>query len=267
MIRCLIVDDEPLALDILENYIQRVPSLSLVRRCSNALEAYDFLQQESVDLMFLDIHMPELTGIDFLKALTRRPLVVFTTAYSNYALDGFNLDITDYLLKPIAFDRFLKAVDKAAQLLMPIPSSPAPAPAPAVESPPAVGENKTPGTAPSSTENSNSPGGEDHFFAKVDGKMIKVRLDDIRIIEGMKDYVQIHLADQRLVIHQTMKGMEKALPSERFLRIHRSYIVALAHIEAVHGNQVDVSGQSLPVGANHRDELLAYLQRHNLTEN
>lgn len=245
-LRCLIVDDEPLALDILENYIQRVPSLQLVRRCANALEAYDFLQAESVDLIFLDIHMPELTGIDFLKALSRRPQVVFTTAYSNYALEGFNLDVTDYLIKPIAFDRFLKAVDKAVKLR--------------------AGSEPSAGPRPSAEGPSPAAPGEDGVFVKADGRMVKIRFEDVLYVESMKDYVQIHTAERRVVTHHTMKGMDKALPGERFLRIHRSFIVAVDRIEAVDGNQVLIGGRWLPVGANHRDDLMAWVQRHHLPE-
>ncbi len=239
MIRCIIVDDEPLALDILENYIQRVPHLNLVKRCKNALEAYDFLQRESVDLIFLDIHMPELTGIDFLKSLSSRPLVIFTTAYSNYAMEGFNLDVLDYLLKPIAFDRFLKAVDKASRLLL--------------------------SEAEEATE-LRQEAKEDFLFVKSEGKMVRVRFEDVLFVEGMKDYVQIQMTDQRLIVHQTMKNMERALPADRFLRIHKSYLVAVGKIESLDGNLVEVGRHKLSVGASYRDELLAHIQRYNLPD-
>ena len=235
MIRCMIVDDEPLALDILENYIQRVPNLQLVKRCKHALEAYDYLQRDSVDLIFLDIHMPELTGIDFIKSLSNRPLVIFTTAYSNYAMEGFNLDVLDYLLKPIAFDSFLKAVDKASRLL-------------------------------SSEPEGNQENSEEFLFVKSDGKMVKVRYDDVLFVEGMKDYVQIQMSDQRLIVHQTMKKMERALPPDRFLRIHKSFLVAIEKIESLDGNLLEVGKHQLSVGANYRDDLLAHIQRHNLPD-
>ena len=231
----MIVDDEPLALDILENYIQRVPNLQLVKRCKHALEAYDYLQRDSVDLIFLDIHMPELTGIDFIKSLSNRPLVIFTTAYSNYAMEGFNLDVLDYLLKPIAFDRFLKAVDKASRLL-------------------------------SSEPEGNQENSEEFLFVKSDGKMVKVRYDDVLFVEGMKDYVQIQMSDQRLIVHQTMKKMERALPPDRFLRIHKSFLVAIEKIESLDGNLLEVGKHQLSVGANYRDDLLAHIQRHNLPD-
>jgi DNA-binding LytR/AlgR family response regulator len=288
----MIVDDEPLALDILENYIKRLPKLELVQRCNNALEAYDFLQGGGqVDLMFLDIHMPELTGIDFVKALSQRPQVIFTTAYDNYALEGFNLDATDYLLKPIAFDRFLKAVDKAATLHAGRnPHSAAPSAAAGSHtgtasqhaqhpgaSEPATGMPASPAGGPQQDPLAKSADGDpaNGFFVKTDGQMRKVLFADIRYIESMKDYVQIHTNQQRLVIHHTMKGMEKALPPKRFLRIHRSYIVARSSVVAVEGNQVQLSNTGagskekgeplwLPVGAAYRDALQAWIQRFNL---
>jgi two-component system LytT family response regulator len=248
MMRCLIVDDEPLALDILEHYIRRVPHLHLVRRCRNALEAYDTLQREAVDLIFLDIHMPELTGIDFVKSLSVRPLVIFTTAYSNYAMEGFNLDVLDYLLKPIAFDRFLKAVDKARRQL-------------GAEAEPPRPENRQEAASASSPD---SP--EEFLFVKSEGKMVKVRFDEVLFVEGMKDYVQIQMTDQRLIVYQTMKNMEKALPPDRFLRIHKSYLVAVDKIESLDGNLVEVGKHRLSVGASYRDDLLRHIQRHNLPD-
>lgn len=240
---CLIVDDEPLALDILENYICRVPNLQLVRRCGNALEAYEYLQDHEVDLLFLDIHMPELTGIDFLRSLSRRPAVIFTTAYPNYALDGYNLDVLDYLLKPIAFDRFLKAVNKAARFVRRGKGEPYRGAEPAGET---------------------AAEARDFIFVKADYKMVRVNYNDILYVEGMKDYVKIHVPGQRIVIHQTMKNMEESLPSDRFMRVHRSYIVALHKIEAVDGNMLHVGGAKVPTGASYREELVELLQKYNL---
>jgi len=180
--------------------------------------------------------MPELTGIDFIKSLSSRPLVIFTTAYSNYAMDGFNLDVLDYLLKPIAFDRFLKAVDKASRILAPEPTG------------------ETPDTS------------EEFLFVKADGKMVKVRFDEVLFVEGMKDYVKIQMTDQRLIVHQTMKNMERALPADRFLRIHKSFLVAVDKIESLDGNLVEVGKHQLAVGANYRDDLLAHIQKHNLPD-
>lgn len=242
-ISCLIVDDEPLALDILENYIQRVPNLDLQQRCNNALEAYDYLQQHEVDLLFLDIHMPELTGIDLLKSLSNRPAVIFTTAYPNYAMEGYELDVLDYLLKPIAFDRFLKAVGKANKVLL--------------------REAEGYSSSEASGSEANSPE-EEYIFVKSDLKLVKVRYDDILFIEGMKDYVKIQLPGQRIVTHQTMKGMESALPADRFMRIHRSYIVALDKIESLDSNLIEVGEHRISIGANYRESLQAHIAKYNL---
>jgi DNA-binding LytR/AlgR family response regulator len=239
----MIVDDEPLALDILENYIERAPSLELVQRCSNALQAYDYLQKEQVDLIFLDIHMPELTGIDLLKSLATRPEVIFTTAYPNYALEGFNLDVLDYLIKPIAFDRFLKAVNKASKVILKTDST---------------------DSGSSSSSSSSSPNAQDFIYVKADLKMVKVRYSEILFVEGMKDYVKIQLEKGMLVTHQTMKYMEENLPGDRFMRIHRSYIVALDRIESIDGNLLDLGNHRVQVSANYKDKLLEYVKRHNL---
>ncbi len=242
MIRTIIVDDEPLALDVLETYIEQVPELELVGRCANALEANKILSEEEIDLMFLDIQMPQLTGIDFLKSLVRPPLVVFTTAYPNYAIEGFELDALDYLLKPISMERFLKAVNRAADMLKlrQIEDSP--------QSP----------SEPASLETH-----DDFIFVKADKKLVRVNYDDVLYIEGLKDYVIIRMEKGRVITLQTMKSLEDKLPKQRFQRIHRSYIVNLDKIQALIGNMVEIveKGQvkHLPVGKNYREELLAII--------
>ncbi len=237
MINALIVDDEPLALDVLETYIERLPNVNLVRRCNNAIEAMDALNSEKIDLMFLDIQMPQLTGIDFLKTLQNPPLVVFTTAYPNYALDGYELNVTDYLLKPISFERFMTAVNKATDQLALQNSS-------------------------SNVEEANE--GTDFIFVKSDKKLIKVKYSDIHYIEGLKDYVIIRMANSRVITLQTMKSLEVKLPSDLFKRIHRSYIVALDHIDAIVGNMVEINKKHLPIGKNYREELLALINENRL---
>jgi DNA-binding LytR/AlgR family response regulator len=221
----------------------------LVTRCKNALEAYDFLQRETVDLIFLDIHMPELTGIDFLKSLPSRPEVIFTTAYPNYALEGFNLDVLDYLLKPIAFDRFLKAVSKASKIVHLQES-----------------DSSNSNTTASSSSESTSDTSDNYFFVKSDQKMVKIRYHEILYIEGMKDYVQIHTTDQRIITHSTMKKMDESLPRKRFMRVHRSFIVAINKIESVDGNILEIGKgndkQRISVGANYKDELVKLIQDH-----
>lgn len=245
MLKVLIVDDEPLALDVLETYINQMPELRLVKRCSNAVEANEALKQHEIDLMFLDIQMPQLTGIDFVKTLTHPPMVVFTTAFPNYAIQGFDLNALDYLLKPISLDRFMKAVNKAIDH---------------------ADLNQKESAAPAPT----APAGEalDFFFVKADKKLVKVNFDDIIYIEGLKDYVIIRLLNTRVITLQTMKSLEDRLPSNRFRRIHRSYIVALDKIMAIEGNMIEVQekdkAKMLPIGKNYRDELLELIEQNKL---
>ena len=232
MINAIIVDDEPLAQDILETFIDQMPQMKLLTKCSNAFEAHEALQNHEVDLMFLDIQMPQLTGIELFKSLNNPPLVIFTTAYADYAVEGFELDATDYLLKPISLERFLKAVNKA--------------------------EEKLKAAKSSSALHSDSDG--QYFFVKADKKLIKVNFDDILYIEGLKDYVIIRMEAGRVITLQTMKSLEEKLPSGTFKRIHRSYIVNLKKIKAIVGNMVELIEKSqnkhLPIGKNYRDELL-----------
>lgn len=248
MLRVLIVDDEPLALDVLETYIQQMPELELVKRCSNALEANEALKTNEIDLMFLDIQMPQLTGIDFVKTLAHPPMVVFTTAYPNYAIQGFDLNALDYLLKPISLERFVKAVNKAVEH-----------------------HDLTHREAGASNGVAHPPQpGEllEFFFVKADKKLVKVNFDDIIYIEGLKDYVIIRLLNGRVITLQTMKSLEDRLPQHRFRRIHRSYIVSLDKIMAIEGNMVEVMEKDkpklLPIGKNYRDELLILIEKNRL---
>ncbi len=242
MINTIIVDDEPLALDVLETYVEKMPELNLVKRCSNAFEANEALKEHDVDLMFLDIQMPQLTGIDFLKSLTHPPLVVFTTAYSNYAIEGFELNAIDYLLKPISLERFIKAANKSIEQV----------------------ELRRKENAAHVDMN----GPEDFTFVKADKKYIKVKYSEVLYIEGLKDYVIIRMEKGRVITLQTMKSLEVKLPSKMFKRIHRSYIVNIDQIQAILGNMVEVieKGQvkHLPIGKNYREELLALVNSHKL---
>jgi len=227
MIRTIIVDDEPLALDVLETYIEKMPELELVKKCENAFEANEILKNEKIDLMFLDIQMPQLTGVDFVKSLKNPPAVIFTTAYPDYAVEGFELDAVDYLLKPISMDRFMKAVNKVTE------------------------KNDT---------SHDAEVEDDYFFVKADKKLIRVNFEDIIYIEGLKDYVIIRQDTGRIITLQTMKSLEAKLPEAKFKRIHRSYIVNLDQIEAIVGNMLEVieKGQAkhIPIGKNYRDDLL-----------
>ncbi len=237
-INTLIVDDEPLALDVMETYLSKMPELHLVRRCVNAFEANEALSQNQIDLMFLDIQMPQLTGIDFVKTLTSPPMVIFTTAFPNYAIEGFELDAVDYLLKPISAERFMKAANKAIEQIK--------------------------------MRNRTGPAEEvaDFIFVKADKKFIKIKYEDILYIEGLKDYVIIRLEKGRVVTLQTMKSLEDKLPEKYFKRIHRSYIAGLEKINAIVGNQVEVvengKAKLLPIGKNYREELLALVNKNRL---
>lgn len=242
MINAIIVDDEPLALDVLETYIEKLSDVHLVQRCTNAFEANEALKNHDVDLMFLDIQMPQLTGIDFLKTLADPPLVIFTTAYSNYAIEGFELNATDYLLKPISLERFMKSVNKAVDQI----------------------ELKRKETAMHVEINE----AEDFIFVKADKKFVKVNFSEVLYIEGLKDYVIIRTEKGRVITLQTMKSLEDKLPSKIFRRIHRSYIVNIGKVEAILGNMVEVieKGQPkhLPIGKNYRDELLGMVNENRL---
>jgi len=239
-INALIVDDEPLALDVLETYIDQMPEINLVARCANAFEANEALANNDVDIMFLDIQMPQLTGTEFIKSLKNPPLVIFTTAFPNYAIEGFELDAVDYLLKPISAERFMKASNKAIEQLK-------------------LRQSRSP-----------QAGVEDNdfIFVKADKKYIKIKYDDILYVEGLKDYVIIKLNTSRVITLQTMKSLEDKLVEKNFKRIHRSYILNLGKINAIIGNMVEVlengKGKQLPIGKNYRDDLLDMVQRNRL---
>lgn len=232
---CLIVDDEYMARLLLEEYVKKVPFLTLVGTCENALEAFHLLKTEVVDVIFLDIQMPHLTGLEFAKILQNKPAIVFTTAYSEHAVEGFQLDVVDYLLKPFSFERFVQAASKASNFVAFHKKAPLPLPT----------EYSLPG----------------YFFVKSDGKQIKIRFDDILYIEGLKEYVSIYTTDkQRVVTLQSIKNLEAFLPKNTFLRIHKSYIISLAHIEALVGNQVEIHNKLLPIGATYKEEVMKSLQ-------
>ncbi len=239
MINTIIVDDEPLARDILEVHIANTPQLKLLASCSNAIEANQILNEKNVDLMFLDIQMPQLTGMEFLRSLTHPPMTIFTTAYAEYAVDGFELEALDYLLKPISFERFLKASNKAIDKFKNLRGS---------------------------TDALDAA--MDFFFVKSDKKMMKVFYKDILYIEGLKDYVIIRLEEGRVITLQTMKSLEVKLPSSMFKRIHRSYILNLTKLRAIEGNMVELKekGQKkmIPIGKNYRDELTAIINAKKL---
>ncbi len=239
-VTCLIVEDEPLARNLLADYVKKTPSLQVVGTCANAMEALELLQKHPVELIFLDIQMPEITGITFLKILQKKPLVIFTTAYSQYALEGYELDVVDYLLKPITFERFLKAVDKAVMRLQSQHQ-------PIVISPAATASDKP-----------------DFVFVKDGTKMVKVMLDEILYVEGQKDYVTIHLSDKKITTLQRMKSLEEQLPADKFIRIHHSYIIALRAIDAVHRNDVQIGKEMLPISDSYKKAFREFIEKNQM---
>jgi DNA-binding LytR/AlgR family response regulator len=242
---CLIVEDEPLARNLLTEYVRKVPYLRLLDACASPLAALDLLRKEPVDLLFLDIQMPEITGLTLLKILQKRPLVILTTAYSEYALQGYELDVVDYLLKPVTLERFLKAVDKAAQRLG-VGLAPPTAPVPAA-----------PGAAPAEPA-------QPFVFVKDGTKLVKVRWNDILYVEGLKDYVVIHTRTQKIVTLQRLKSLEVQLPSDRFIRIHHSYIISLDAIDVVHKGEVQIGGTLIPVSDSYRRAFREFIERNQI---
>jgi DNA-binding LytR/AlgR family response regulator len=238
-LNCLIVDDEPLARQLLTEYVKKVPFLNLIKACSGPLEAIEVLRSHPVDLMFLDIQMPEITGITFLKTLQKKPMVILTTAYSEYALESYELDVVDYLLKPITLERFLRAVDKASERLAEPPVS-------------AGGEKQATETA------------QPFVFVKDGTKLVKIRWADILYVEGLKDYVTIHTRQQKIVSLQRLKSLEESLPRDQFIRIHNSYIVALQAIDTVHKDKVQIGTVFLPISDSYRKSFKEFIDRNNI---
>jgi len=242
MIDCLIVEDEPLARRLMTDYVSKVPYLNLVAACSSPLEGMEVLRKQPIDLLFLDVQMPEITGISLLKALQKRPLVILTTAYSEYALEGYELDIVDYLLKPITFERFLRAVDKASQRLVPaqLPTAGAPA-----------DKNVT---EPSSS----------FVFIKDGTKLVKIRWSEILYVEGLKDYVTIYTRTQKVVSLQRLKALEEQLPADKFIRIHHSYIVSVDAIDVIHKGEVQIGSAVLPVSDTYKKTFREFVERNQM---
>lgn len=229
MLTCIAVDDEPLALELLEDNISKVPYLKLVARCSNAMEAMKALQENTVDLIFLDIQMPGLTGLQFIQSLNHRPMIILITAYEKYALEGFNLDVVDYLVKPVSLDRFVKACNKAFELFQ----------------------------LKNRSKDNNTERLPDYFFVNVEYSLHKVVYPDIKYIEGLKDYIKIHLnsTTKPVITRMSMKSMEEQLPAGRFLRIHKSYIVAVAYITSIRKSSIFIEQEELPISDNYRDSV------------
>lgn len=245
-IKCIIVDDEKLARTLLEKYIQKLPQLELVRQCKNPLEALECLQTEDIDLMFLDIQMPDLTGIELLQTLPQKPVVIFTTAYAEYALEGYQLDVTDYLLKPFSFNRFVQGVNKATQQIQLKNAS--------------ADANPTmqPQTQPTTTHHKG------HLIVKAEHKTYKLKLQDIVYIKSVGEYVTFYTQNpdfpKRIMTLQSLRKLEdELLPAEQFIRIHRSYIVAIDRVKVLEGNELTIANERLPIGKTYREEVLKRL--------
>ena len=232
-IKALIIDDEPLAQNVIKQYAKKLPQLFIEGTCNDAICAHQALQEKEIDLIFLDINMPKLSGISFLRNLKDAPLVVFTTAYSEYALEGFELDAIDYLKKPFSFDRFCKAIFKAEELLQ---------------------LKKEASDAHQVKTNDNN-----FLFIKSNKKTIKVDFSDIQYIEGLGDYIRIHLKDQKIVTNLSMKKILELLPDKTFYRIHKSFIISLSKIDLIEGNMVVINKIKLPIGNSYRQDFLNYI--------
>ncbi len=222
MVRCLLVDDESPAIDLLKNHIQLLNNLEIVASCYSAIEAFDILKNDTIDLLFLDIEMPVLKGLDFLRTLQNPPKVIITTAYREYAIEGYDLDIVDYLLKPISFDRFVKAVDRYYE--------------------------RTQVTTKSINKEKEN---DTFFYVNVNKKHIKIVFDDILYIESLKDYVRIHTKNQRMVVKSNIGKIEKQLPSNLFLRTHRSYIIAVNKVTAYTQRDIEIDDIEIPIGSSY----------------
>lgn len=236
LIRTLIIDDEFPARKLLSEYVSKVPSLQLCGTCENAIKAMEVLKNESIDLILTDIQMPDLSGLELIKSMAERPLVIFTTAYTEYAIDSYELEAVDYLLKPISFPRFLQAINKVADRIKARRKDQTPAEQTAVKS------------------------DRDFFMVKADYKLYKIDYASLVYIEGQSEYVTFHMKDKRrITAYYSLKKLEEELPSNEFMRIHKSYIVSLSNIESVEGNMVTINGQKLSIGKNYKDALLSAL--------
>jgi DNA-binding LytR/AlgR family response regulator len=231
LIKCIIVEDETLAQDVIRNHLEHFDQFELVGVCRNAQEAAETLKQQEVDLMFLDIRMPGMSGLHFLRSLTDPPLVVLTTAYAEYALESYDFNVIDYLLKPISLERFTRAVNKLLNgRLYPLTTK-------------------------------EPPAGADHIFIKSNSKFFRVNFSEILYVEGMKDYLKVHTPDYTLVTHQTMNDIEKTLPPRQFIRVHRSYLVAVGHIRSIYGNSIELGKTTIPIGINYKESVMTLIGR------
>lgn len=234
MYKTVVIDDEPLARKLLEEYIKKDPELLIVESFSDSVQGLQYLQQNPVDILFLDIQMPDLTGLSLLKLLDQKPVTILSTAYSEYALDGYEFEVADYLLKPVVYDRFVAAIQKAKKRVS------------------------------SANQESTLNTKDNTLFVKDGTKLVKVNLNEILYFEGLKDYVSIYTKGQKIVSLQRMKNLETILPKEKFLRIHHSYIVALDWIQIIHKDMIEIHGTQIPIGETYRKSFREYVDAQKL---
>ena len=225
-LNCLIIDDEPIARKGLEEHVQEIEFLNCIASCENALKASTYLNEQKIDLLYLDIHMPKVNGIDFLKSLKNPPLTILTTAYSDYALEGYTLDVIDYLVKPITFERFLKASQKAMEFF----------------------QLKTNAANYSSSR-------ADYFFVRCDRKFEKVFFRDVSYVEGLQNYAVIHLHDRKLITYITLTSLENQLPKDEFLKVHKSFLISVPHVKAIEGDEIIIDDARIPISRNLREQV------------
>lgn len=231
-IKCLVVDDEPLAAKVIESYLKKLDGFELAAKCSNAVEAFNQLNSNNIDLIFLDIKMPQITGMDLIRSLTNPPKIILTTAYREYAVESYEHDVVDYLLKPISFERFLKAVSKIT--------------------------NTISNTTGSITPKENEP---EYIFVKSNKKQVKVALDEILYIEGLKEYLRIVTSNEKIISYLSLTYMEEKLPSSQFVRVHRSYIVSIDKIRSYTSTELTLTDKTIPIGRHYKQRTLKMLQK------
>ncbi|PLX16952.1 MAG: DNA-binding response regulator [Marinilabiliales bacterium] len=234
IIHCLIVDDEPTAREILESHLHKIDSVKIVGSCKNAVEAFNIINSKNIDLIFLDINMPEISGLSFAKSINPNIKIVFTTAYREYAVDGFDLQAVDYLLKPISFDRLLQAINKY------------------------FNEN----TILNTKSDEIIPERNEHFFVRSDRKMIKINFDEITYIESLSDYIKIHLTDNTVITRETISNIEARLPKQKFMRTHRSFIISLQAINSFTNETIGIGHHEIPISRSFKDEVLKRLENN-----
>ncbi len=238
---CLAIDDEPLALNVLKEFCQKVDYLNLVAVCTNPFDAIQLINRQQIDLIFLDIQMPNITGIEFVRTLEKPPLIIFTTAYSDYALEGFELNAVDYLVKPVSFERFLKAINKAYEIIT-------------------LRQNKL-SPPPLRHEEKNEHTSIPYLMVKAEYKSVKIDIDQILYIEGLKDYIKIYAGSKPVLTKSTMKNIEEKLPAHLFVRVHKSFIVPLSKINAIENNRIIIGDKRIPVGNQYKTRFYEMINR------